>query len=410
MKKILPLVLSAALLLSACSAASAASYDGKLTEQIVGPLDAGFVSGMGSFGLSAASRLYSPDANLALSPVSIELALCMARAGANGETKEEMTAALGLSGLSDEQVTAACKALMWRANTGGMEAANALWLLKDYKYNDDYIATCTGDYMADLKPLAIPGAMDAVNAWAKDKTHGRIDKILSEEPNVYTRMIITNALYYLGDWELPFDANDTYDEEFAAPSGAVTVPFMNSEWSIPYYSNDQLSMISLKFKADDGEGHYAMAFILPAEGTSVDSLLASINGDTFKAALDGATDDRKVSISLPKFEFSYFASLADTLAAMGMEKAFSPDDADFSGMTDAERLFISSVLHKCYVRVDELGAEAAAVTSVEMTATAMPVEEEPLVFNADRPFLFAIYSQEDGAIAFIGAVNDPSRK
>jgi serpin B len=214
----------------------------------------------------------------------------------------------------------------------------------------------------------------------------------------------------LGDWELPFDANDTYDKEFASPSGAVTVPFMNSEWSVPYYSNDQFSMISLKFKAEEGEGHYAMAFILPAEGASVDTLLSSLNGEAFKAALDGATDDREVSISLPKFEFSYFAPLADTLAAMGMEKAFSPDGADFSGMTDAEQLYISSVLHKCYVRVDELGAEAAAVTSVEMTATAMPVEEEPLIFNADRPYLFAIYSQEDGAIAFIGAVNDPSQK
>jgi serine protease inhibitor len=409
MKKILPLILSVALLLSACATASAASYDGKLVKQSIEPLDSGFVSGVNSFGISAASQLYGSDTNLALSPVSIELALCMARAGAAGATKDEMTAALGLAGLSDEQIADACQALMWRANTGGMEAANALWLLDGYKYKADYITTCTEKYMADLKTLAIPGAMNAVNAWAKQKTHDRIDKILSQEPDDNTRMIITNALYYLGDWDLPFDANDTLDKEFTTPSGTVTVPFMNSEWSIPYYSNDQFSMISLKFKAKEDEGQYAMAFILPAEGASVDSLLKSLSGDTFKTALAGATDDRQVSISLPKFEFSYFAPLAETLKAMGMEKAFSPDAADFSGMTDADQLFISSVLHKCYVRVDELGAEAAAVTSVEMTATAMPMEP-PLTFNANRPFLFAIYSQEDGTIAFIGAVNDPSQK
>jgi len=409
MKKLLPIILSVALLLSACSTASAASYDAQLTKQDIEPLDAGFVSGVNSFGISAASKLYSTDANLALSPVSIELALSMARTGASGATKDEMTDALGLSSLSDGQITQACQSLMWRANTGGMEAANALWLLKDYKYKDDYIKTCTEKYMADLKPLDIPGAMDAVNAWAKEKTHGRIDKILSEEPNADARMIITNALYYLGDWDLPFDANDTYDDNFAAPGGGATASFMHSEWSVPYYANDQFSMITLKFKAKDDEGKYAMAFILPAEGSSVDALLKSLNGDTFKAALGDAKDDQQVSISLPKFEFSYFAALADTLKSMGMEKAFSIDDADFSGITDADQLYISSVLHKCYVRVDELGAEAAAVTSVEMSATAMPMEP-PLTFNASRPFLFAIYSQEDGAIAFIGAVNDPSQK
>ena len=204
MKKLLLLILSVALLLGSCASSSAASYDGKLIQQKIEPLPDSFVSGMGDFGFAAASRLYSADENLALSPVSIELALCMARAGANGATKDEMTAALGLTGLSDEQIAAACKALMWRTNTGGMEAANALWLLEDYKYNADYIKTATEDYMADLKALAIPGAMDAVNAWAKEKTRGRIDQILQQEPNADTRMIITNALYYLGEWELPF--------------------------------------------------------------------------------------------------------------------------------------------------------------------------------------------------------------
>jgi serpin B len=384
-----------------------AAHEGKLVRQTIEPLDDDFVSGLSSFGLSAASRLYKSDENIALSPVSISLALSMAHAGANGETKDEMTAALGFSSLSDEQISAACKALMWRANTGGMEAANALWLLDGYDYKQNYIDTCTGQYMADIQPLIIPGAMNDVNAWASEKTHGRIKQILSEEPTVDTRMIITNALYYLGDWELPFEANDTYDKEFAAPSGAVTVPFMNSEWAVPYYSNDQFSMISLKFKAPADEGRYAMAFILPAENSTVADVLASLDGAAFKAALNSSTDDQSVSISLPKFEFEYFAPLNKTLEDMGMRQAFSENDADFSGITDTEPLFISQVLHKCYVRVDELGAEAAAVTAVIMEAAGIP-EPPPLAFDANRPFIFAIYSQEDGAIAFIGAVNNPS--
>jgi serpin B len=407
MKKILLLALAAAMLLGACSSA-AAGYEGKLVRQSIEPLNGAFVSGMADFGFAAASALYETDANLALSPASISLALCMARAGAKGDTAAEMSAAMGLTGLSDEEITQACKALMWRANTGGMETANAVWLLDGYEYNDGYINTVTEDYMADLKPLVIPGAMDAVNAWAKDKTHGRIDKILSREP-VNTRMILANALYYLGEWEQPFESGSTYDSEFAAPSGAVAVPFMHSEWPAPYYSNNDFSMISLRFKSKADEGRYAMAFLLPAQGSSADALLGLLNGDTFKAALNGAADDQPVSIRLPKFEFSFFSPLEDTLKAMGMQKAFIPGEADFSGMTDAENLYISSVLHKCYVRIDELGAEAAAVTTVEMTASAMP-EPPPLTFYADRPFLFAIYSLEDGAITFLGVINDPSQK
>jgi serine protease inhibitor len=424
LKKFIAAVLVAALLLTGCTAPEQNSADkpaspsvkqayvqltghsGQLVRQTVEPLDSDFAAGVNNFGLSAASQLYTNESNIALSPISLELALCMARMGAGGATKDEMTKALRLEDLTDEQITAACKALMWRANTGGMETANAFWLLDGYNYKEDYINTCTGQYMADIQPLVIPGAMDAVNAWAKEKTHNRIDQILAEEPDPLTRMIITNALYYLGDWELPFEANNTHDGEFSSPDGSVTVPFMNSEWSVPYYANDQFSMISLSFKTKDGEGHYAMAFILPAKGSSIDALLKAMDGSAFKAALSGATD-QTVSISLPKFEFSYFTPLNDTLKAMGMKKAFSEAQADFSGITDTEPLYISSVLHKCYVRVDELGAEAAAVTAVIINEKgASP--EPALTFHADRPFVFAIYSLEDGAIAFIGAVNDPS--
>ena len=426
LKKCIMLALAALLLFTGCASPEASgptasavshspatsmqpvSYRTRLQPQPITPLDGSFVNGANSFGFAAASKLYAADANLALSPVSIELALCMARAGAKGDTAAEMAAALGLVDLSDEQITDACRQLMWRANTGGMEAANAAWLLDDYQYNDDYIRTITEEYMADLMPFAIPGAMDAVNAWANDKTHGRIDKIMQQEPDPLTRLILTNALYYLGEWELPFNANNTADREFAAPGGSVTVPFMHSSWTVPYYSDGRFSMISLRFKSNADEGHYAMAFILPAKGAAIPDLLASMNGSRFRDAL-ASMSEQEVWIRLPKFEFSFFAPLADTLKAMGMQKAFTPDEADFSGMTDQESLYISSVLHKCYVRIDELGAEAAAATVVEMTLRGALIEQPP-TFYADRPFLFAIYSLEDGAIAFLGAVNNPSAK
>ena len=116
-----------------------------------------------------------------------------------------------------------------------------------------------------------------------------------------------------------------------------------------------------------------------------------------------------MQIKLPKFEYMYSASLKDTLIGMGMPLAFDPSSADFSGMTvEPNLLYISNVLHKCYIRVDELGAEAAAVTEVEVAAAGIP--EDPVTFFADRPFLFAIFSQEDGTIAFMGVVNDPTQE
>ena len=408
MKKFLILILITMFVLSGCRGAEAAGYEAELKAQPVTALNENFARGVNDFGFGAAELLYGTNTNLALSPVSIELALAMARAGAAGDTAQQMKNALGLGALSDEQIITACRMLMWRTNTGGMEAANSVWLDTNYNFNEDFINTCLDDFMADAYPLTIPGAMDDINAWVSERTHERIESLLEQEPDAATKLILCNALYYLGEWVLPFDANDTYDEDFNTPSGAVSASFMHSDWSVPYYQGSNFSMISLKFESEDGEGQYAMALMLPAEGTEVADLLAALDGDSFAGALSGL-DEQQVDIKLPKFEYTYSTPLAATLTAMGMTDAFDPSLADFSGMTDGDvPLFVSAVLHKCYIRVDELGAEAAAVTAVTMEATSAPME--PLTtFYADRPFIFAIYSVEDGTVAFLGVVNDPTQ-
>jgi len=297
---------------------------------------------------------------------------------------------------------------MWRANTGGMEAANAIWLSEAYTFSDKFVDSCTKDFFADAFALRIPGAKDDVNAWASEKTHGRIEQIVSEELPEQTRIVLANALYYLGDWETPFDANDTWDEEFAAPSGRVKTAFMHSDWTLPYFDSEDFSMVTLDFKSKEGEGQYAMAFLLPAEGETVSDLLGKLDAGTLSGALANAKN-QEVLLKLPKFEFAYFAKLKDTLAAMGMNKALSPGEADFSAMTNEKnQIYIDDVLHKCYIRVDELGAEAAAVTAVVAAEGAALQQVEPAKFYADRPFVFAIYSREDGAVAFLGAVNNPA--
>ncbi len=414
MRKLSFILLAAALMLCGCTAQSttvkANSHLAEMTQQPIVPLSANFINAVNGFGLDAAKHLYNKEQNLALSPASIELALCMTRMGAQGDTADDMAKTLGVSSLSDSEIVDMCKSLMWRANTGGMEAANAIWLSDAYTFSDDFVDTCTGDFFADAFPLVIPGAKNAINTWADEKTHGRIKDIISQELPPDTSIALTNALYYLGEWEMPFEANDTWEEEFAAPKGNVTASFMHSDWYVPYYKNEDFSMISLNFKSEEDEGKYAMAFVLPAENTGISELLESLSADTFSQALHSA-QPQQVWIKLPKFEFSYFSALKDTLSAMGMQKALSPSEANFSGMTNEEnQIYIEEVLHKCYIRVDELGAEAAAVTAVIALDGAAPMEEEPPKFYADRPFLFAIYSQEDGTIAFLGAVNDPTKE
>lgn len=420
MKKIIFIALSLVFLLAACSPAAKDntdadgnvkpdSYRAVLKQQPIQPVNEAFTSGVNSFGFRSAGMLYDTDQNLAISPVSLELALAMTRTGAAGSTADEMAKALSLTGLSDEDIVSACRSLMWRCNTGGMEAANSIWIDKEFPFSKDFIDACTEDFMADAMPLEIPGAMKAINDWAKDKTHGKIDKIIGEELDPLTKIVLCNALYYLGDWEVPFEANDTHDGEFVSPGGNVTASFMHDERGVPYYKNDEFSMISLSFQSEENEGKYAMAFLLPAEGSDVAAMLSSLNAESFSGALAGLEDTR-VKIKLPKFEYSFFTSFKDTLKSLGMNEAFA-DSADFSGMTGSDNdLYVFDVLHKCYIRIDEMGAEAAAITEVQMGLTAAMPPENIIEFYADRPFVFAIYSQEDGTIAFLGAINDPTQK
>ena len=386
------------------------SYKAKLSPQTITPFPDAFVNGNNQYGWTVAADLYA-DQNIAISPASLELALLMTRAGAIDETADEMRDALFMSGLSDEEILAACQQLMWRTNTFGTEAANSLWMQNDYPLSDNYIDICNDNFMADAFLVDFVNesvlATDEINDWASDKTHGKIKKMIPNPLSSDTRLVLMNALYFLGEWENPFDANFTYNQTFYGASSDNEVSFMHSETYMNYTETDAYQMISMPFKgeSDDLDSPYSMAFILPAEGQDVSDVMQEIAQDGFSLACDQLTDSQKVSLSLPKFEFTYDTSMVDTMKALGMELAFEGGSARFDGMTDSVNgLYISDILHKCFIRVDEEGAEAAAVTVVIMAETAMPVEEDIIEFTADRPFLFAIYDETDNTVLFLGAV------
>jgi serpin B len=288
-----------------------------------------------------------------------------------------------------------------------MEAANSLWLQDGYGFSEKYLGTCGDDFMADL--FTVDYAKDAadatkqINDWADEKTHGKIKKILDSDLSESTRLVLVNALYFLGDWAMPFEANNTYDDTFRGAGGDTEVPFMHSEWDIQYYEGKTFQFIVLPFLGDDGQiGPFAMSFILPKENSTPEDVALELSEEGFETLLSKATPTT-VQISLPKFEFEYGTSMIDTMKALGMKEAFE-GTAQFDEMTGGENdLYVSKIIHKTYIRVDEEGAEAAAVTAVVMEETAMPIEEpQPIIFNADHPFLFSIYDTTDGTILFTG--------
>ena len=281
---------------------------------------------------------------------------------------------------------------------------------KDYSFSEDYINTCMKNFMADAFAVDFlnnaAGATDAINQWASDKTHGKIPEMNPSPLSSDTRLVLINALYFLGDWENPFKAEDTYKQTFRGSQEDADVSFMHSNDDLLYAETPAYQMISIPFKGAEGKADspYSMAFILPAEGQDMTAIMEDLAANGFSAAAkDLAT--AKVELALPKFEFTFDATMLKTMESLGMKLAFNSNDADFNGMTGAENdLFISDILHKCYIRIDEKGAEAAAVTEVIMETTAMPVQEDVKTFTADHPFLFAIYDETDQSILFMGAV------
>jgi len=202
-------------------------------------------------------------------------------------------------------------------------------------------------------------------------------------------------------WQYPFEENATSPAVFhLLDGGEVTVPMMEQQESFSYAKGDDYQAVELPYNGRE----LSMVFILPDSGQFED----------FEKAIDyqqvkGIIDDLgrgEIRLKMPKFEFNSSFGLKRKLAEMGMPVAFS-EEADFSGMTGNRELFISDVIHKAFVSVDEAGTEAAAATAIIMQATAMP--QTPIEVMLDRPFIFLIRDIETGAILFVGRVMNPEK-
>lgn len=360
------------------------------------------------FALDLYTRLGAESGNLFYSPFSIATALEMTLAGAHGVTDEEMRRVLHLD-LPADQLHPASGALVKSLDRGialggyRLSVANRLWGQSGYTFLEPFLATARDDYGAGLEPLdfqnAAEDARGTINAWVEEKTEGRIEDLMPEgSVNDLTRLVLTNAIYFKGDWARPFDPRRTQDRPFHVATGTdVNVPLMTQEGEfrvafldgfaaleLPYAGND-LSMLVLVPHAIDGLG-------------ALEQRLTIENLTEWIARLDTG----HVEVSLPRFTTSSSFSLGETLAAMGMPSAFDPSSADFSGINGNRDLSISAVVHKGFVAVNEEGTEAAAATGVSVGVTSVP----PSIV-ADHPFLFMIRDHVTGSILFVGRLVDP---
>jgi len=347
--------------------------------------------------------------NRMISPVSVYLALAMTLNGADSDTRTAMLEALSAADLTPEIVNNFAgnylKLITTESEGFTLSIANSIWLRDGFEADPDFLQKNADYFGAAVRSLDFdnPDAVKVINNWVSEATRETIDQIVDEiDPAVV--MYLINAIYFKADWQSQFSPESTFPQPFETPEGSKETDFMHKLMSLEVVENDLGKGVLLPYV----NPRMAMLAVLPEEGMSPEAWIQSMDPETFKALMNTAAS-KTVDLSFPKFETRYEDSLLDELEKLGMGKAFVPGEADFSLMqpSRAKDLFISAVQHKTFIRADEKGTEAAAVTSVEASLTSMPMFDEAISF--DRPFVYAILDTETATPLFIGVLNDPTK-
>jgi len=354
-------------------------------------------------------REESDKENLMVSPLSISLALAMAYNGADGDTKTEMENAMKLNGLTPEQINSAYKMLIAALQSLDedviFEIANAVYYDSGFPVKQSFFDINKNYYDAEVEGLDFgnPSTIEAINDWVAEKTHDKITKII-EQLSPDARMVLLNAIYFYGTWANEFDEDGTKMRNFFKTDGTTKeVPMMSKEDKLEYTANNLFSAVKIPY----GTGQYNMVVMLPSTEKSSQDVIDELSANNWKDWAEEFTTEDHVVVTMPRFKFGFDLELNKVLKQMGMVKAFSDQQANFSKISDIF-LYISAVIHKTYIDVNETGTEAAAVTAIVFeTTSAGPNEPQKIYFTVDKPFVFAITEKDTNAILFIGEVQNP---
>ncbi len=356
------------------------------------------------FAFDLYERYGAGDGNVFYSPYSISTALSMTYEGARGRTAEEMQAVFHWS--TDPDVRRPGAARLFNVLNGGdrpimLHTANALWMQEGCPFKEDYVSVVEDYYggEANVIDFGDPAkAADTINGWVEERTRDKIRDLLSPQMLMDARLVLTNAIYFKGDWVTMFDPERTRPAEFhVSPGEAVTVDMMNMrDACFGYLDTGEAQILELPYEGEN----LSMVVILPRTG-DIHGFEAGFTLQDCMGWLN-MLEPTRLEVHLPRFKLETKYDMGEDLAEMGMPTAFI-GSADFSGISDGG-LFIGHVVHQAYVDVNEEGTEAAGATGVVMLRSA-PVLE---AFNADHPFIFTIRDRGTGLILFMGRVMNPS--
>lgn len=355
--------------------------------------------------------------NLFFSPYSISAALAMTYAGAAGETQKQMAEALHFAVPESDLHQAMARlreSLVADAKKGyQLRVANRLWGQKGFEFLPEFLQLTRQDYGAELGIVdfaqAAEEARKQINEWVEKQTDEKIKDLLAPGVlDVQTRLVLTNAIYFKGNWQEKFDKDATRDTPFhVSADKEVTAPMMHQTERFGYQVTDDLQVLEMPY----AKGELSMVVLLPKQVEG----LAELEKKLTEAKLQEWTKGlgrQKVIVYVPRFKMTSQFSLKETLEAMGMTLPFT-QKADFSRMSRTKGanegdLYITAVIHKAFVDVNEEGTEAAAATGVVMgLRSARPQPEQPPTFRADHPFVFLIRDNQTGSILFLGRVTNP---
>ena len=342
--------------------------------------------------------------NICLSPLSAQFAMAMVANGAEGKTRTEILDAMQLgnnaNANSRKLLDDISEKTVWNEH-GDIRIANSIWIKDGFDVRQKFVETNKEFFDALVEKAEFnQETVNRVNEWCKENTNGKIPTIL-DRFNDSDRMLLINALYFKAAWSKPFQERNTTDKKFTTERGEeIEVPMMMMRSNEQFYKDDVVSMVTKNL-----QGGYSMLFILPGEGVKCDEAAEYVakDFDTFLKNMEV----KDVSLSLPKFTTDFGMSLKNTLANLGIKRAFG-GKAQFGGISD-EALYISDVVQKTYINVNEKGTEAAAVTvAVAGFLSMRPPKIEVITF--DRPFIYAIVKNSGNEVLFAGKVGNPNEK
>jgi len=373
---------------------------------------------LNAFGVDLYAQIRTADGNLVVSPASIALALSMARAGAKGATATEMDKVLhslaadaNANWIASLDASLADRTGSFKDQTGQaqqvtLRIANANFAQRGFPLNPDYLKALAERFGAGVQLVdyttAPETARKAINGWVAGKTEQRIKELLAQGTvDQMTRLVLVNAIYLKAAWLTPFEKSATSPAQFHLADGStVAVPMMHTGGELAYAKGSGWQAVALPYVGQQ----LSMLVIVPDDLATFE---AGFNAAKLTTITDGLVT-REVILGLPKFGTETKTGLTDVLTKLGMPSAFAAKTADFSGITAADRLFISAVIHQANIDVDEAGTTAAAATAAVMAGSAAPTDTVTL--TVDRPFLFAVRDNVTGAVLFLGRITNPAAK